>query len=242
MCELVEERKGFGVVGFQFRYEPPILALRKALSSGLVGRIERVDVSWMTSGRADPQRAMSFQHDASQGGGVANAFLSHVIDYLSWLIGVPLSDVRGRSGDHPRHSAGLSRKVVPGDRGRFIRFVGKCGNTYVSASVSNCVRVWRRPPHFCLWDSGRLELSIVPPFGSTNASLRLNDGAVLHELPIEPHTSLAGDSRTLATAKLWSDFFSALNGGDNPFLPRFRDGLTMWKALGTAKNNVIQVV
>ena len=31
MCELVEERKGFGVVGFRFGYEPPILALRKAL-------------------------------------------------------------------------------------------------------------------------------------------------------------------------------------------------------------------
>ena len=126
----------------------------------------------MTSGRADPQRAMSFQHDASQGGGVANAFLSHVIDYLSWLIGVPLSDVRGRSG--------IIHGIRPDSAGRLCQVTaedlfdlwGKCGNTYVSASVSNCVRYGDGHRIFVFGTRGRLELSIVPPFGPTNASLR----------------------------------------------------------------------
>jgi len=242
MCALVEKLQGFGVVGFQFRYDPAILALREALLSGAVGRIERVDVSWMTSGRADPHRAMSFQHDGAQGGGVANAFLSHVIDYLTWLTGAPLNDVRGRSGivhGFRPDAAGRSCQVTAED---MFDLLGKCGHAHVSASVSNCVR--HGDGHFIsvLGTSGSLKLSIVPPFGPNDTSLRLNDGESIHELPISYRTAPARDSRTLAAAALWTDIVAAMNGEATPCLPRFRDGLIMWEALKAAKHNAMLVV
>lgn len=74
-----------GAVGLEFRMEPGITALHDLVQSGQLGDLLRIDVTWLTSGRADPERPWGWQHDHSQGGGVIAAYASHPLDYIMWI-------------------------------------------------------------------------------------------------------------------------------------------------------------
>ncbi|TAN40465.1 MAG: Gfo/Idh/MocA family oxidoreductase, partial [Nitrospirae bacterium] len=72
-------------IDFQFRMEPGIRGLKRQISLGKIGRVIRIDVTWLTAGRSDPALPFSWQNDAARGGGVLNNFGSHVIDYVEWI-------------------------------------------------------------------------------------------------------------------------------------------------------------
>ena len=76
-------------IGFQFRYEPAILALQNIISSGDLGRIERIDVRWLVGGEHARNRPWRWQDSRRHGGGVLLNFATHVIDYISMLCGPP---------------------------------------------------------------------------------------------------------------------------------------------------------
>lgn len=236
MCDRLALRYGIGAVGFQFRYEPAFRVLRDALQRRLIGSIERIEVSWMTGGRADPQRPTSFQHDVAQGGGVANAFLTHVIDYLAWMTQAPLVDLRGRAAivhaERP-DAKGKSRRVTAED---MFDLLGRCGPAQVVAAVSNCVRHGHGHRVVAFGSGGRIELVIQPPFRPQDVMLQVIDKNSSRTLPITS-AEVASDTRLPAATALWRDFFAVLGGGSAPDLPRFAEGLAMWRALAAAKRS-----
>jgi predicted dehydrogenase len=236
MCGRLALRCGFGAVGFQFRYEPVFRVLRDALQGGVIGAIERIEVSWMTGGRADPRRATSFQHDMAQGGGVANAFLTHVIDYLAWITRAPLVDLRGRAAiihAERTDAEGRSCRVTAED---MFDLLGRCGPVQVVASVSNCVRHGHGHRVVAFGGGGRIELGIRPPFRPQDVTLQVIDSTNSRMLPI-PSADVPADTRLPAATALWRDCFAVLGGAPAPNLPRFADGLAMWRALAAAKRS-----
>lgn len=79
----VENQKAF--VGFQFRFDPGIIALKELLELKILGDIDQITVNWHTSGTSAKHDNLNWRHDVKLGGGVHRDFLCHVLDYLKWV-------------------------------------------------------------------------------------------------------------------------------------------------------------
>jgi len=77
-----QDKKAF--VGFQFRYDPGIIALKKLLDLKILGNISQIKVNWHTSGISAKYDKSNWRNNSRQGGGVHRDFLCHVLDYLKW--------------------------------------------------------------------------------------------------------------------------------------------------------------
>ena len=71
--------------------------MRKMIYRGELGPLRCVDVGWVTSVRADPDRLWNRHHSAAVGGGVINAFFSHTFDFTRWIAKSQLVVVSGLS-------------------------------------------------------------------------------------------------------------------------------------------------
>lgn len=218
-------------VGYQFRFEPAFQALRRCLRNGAVGSLERIDVRWMTGGRADPARPWGFQHDGAAGGGVGNAFLSHVIDYLLWMTSGRL-DVDGGSRlvivDARTDASGGLRRVTAEDSAEFHARLD--GAVPVDVAVSNCVPGGEGHHVEVHGVKGRLSFRHRPPFRSGDAALLLHAGGTVQPQAIEA-TAGEGDSRINAVRKLFAAFRDRVEGADAPDLPTFAAGLVVQRVL-----------
>lgn len=79
----VEGQKAF--VGFQFRFDPGIAALKELLDLKILGNANQIKVNWHTSGTSAKQDNLNWRHNAKLGGGLHRDFLCHVLDYLKWV-------------------------------------------------------------------------------------------------------------------------------------------------------------
>ena len=218
-------------VCYQFRFEPAFQKLRALLQSGAIGSMLRIDVRWMTGGRSDPTRPWGFQHDVEAGGGVGNAFLSHVVDYLLWSTQARLSVDGGTRtvmiGSRP-DDAGIPRKVTAEDSADFL---GRLDDAVpVNVAISNCVPGGEGHRVDMYGKRGRLSLSFFPPFRSTDVELVLH-----HEDKLEPQLcesgSGVGDSRFPAVRSLFEAVQARIDGATSSDVPTFDDGLTVQRVL-----------
>ena len=84
-------------VNFQFRYEPGIQVLARALNDGVIGNLRRLDFTWLTAGRTGRDVRWSWQNEATSGGGVIAGFFSHVADLAAWISRREVVSVYGRA-------------------------------------------------------------------------------------------------------------------------------------------------
>jgi predicted dehydrogenase len=225
-----------GAVNYQFRYEPGVRALRDMLAGGRIGTLRRIDVTWVTSGRADPARAWGFQHDRAAGGGVIEGFLCHCLDYALWLSGERPRRVWGRADiliGARTDSAGVAREVTAEDSADAV--IELSGGVVVTARVSNC-QPGRDLHRIALaGDAGWAELDQHVPAGPRRLSV--GTAAGITEAMLEPPTPGA-DSRLTAFVGLATDFLDVIGGGDPPDLPRFADGARVRRVLGALRDAV----
>jgi len=83
------------IVDFEF---PEIGVWRHAkalLSSGAIGSVSHVTVSWHVETYANRMGIRSWKTDSGMGGGTLNSFVSHCFNYLEWLIG-PIGEIGAR--------------------------------------------------------------------------------------------------------------------------------------------------
>jgi predicted dehydrogenase len=218
-------------VGYQFRFEPAFQALRQCFQAGAVGDLLRVDVRWMTGGRADPTRPWGFQHDEVAGGGVGNAFLSHVVDYLLWMTASRL-DVDGGARlvivGARADASGAPRRVTAEDSADLLAHLD--GSVPVTVAVSNCLPGGAGHRVEVYGTKGRLSLWHLPPFGRGDVELLLHTGGTVQKQAIEG-TADEGDSRIAAVRKLFAAFRGRIDGADAPDLPTFEAGLAVQRVL-----------
>lgn len=72
-------------VGFQFRFDPGIVALKELLQITQLGTTLSTKVDWHTTGTSAINDQFNWRNDINIGGGVHRDFLCHVLDYLKWI-------------------------------------------------------------------------------------------------------------------------------------------------------------
>ena len=220
-----------GAVGYQFRFEPAFRKLRQLAQSRAVGDVLRFDVRWMYGGRADPARIWGFQHDGAAGGGVGNAFLSHVLDYVLWITDGRLhtdGGVRATIVAKRFDRTGRQRPVTAEDSADFL---GRLDNgVTVNIAVSNCVSGGEGHCVDLYGTEGRIALRHRFPFRNEDVELVLHRRDGVQPQQIET-TATDADPRYPAVRNLLSLFLQTISGGPCDDLPTFDDGVAVHRVL-----------
>jgi predicted dehydrogenase len=224
MAAAAERARRVGAVALQFRFEPGMSALRQQIREARVGRVRRVDFSWMTSGRADASRPWGWQHDAAAGGGVIYAFLPHVIDLVRWLSGSEVTTVAARSAILVgwRPDGDSMRAVTAEDMVDAICELE--GGAVASLRVTNCQPCGDGMRIEVHGDDGVLLFAHRPPFAGDVELSCHRRGSPVERLESRPREAAAGDSRSSPLRELAGQFIDAARGGRAESLPTFTDG------------------
>jgi len=226
-------------VNYQFRFDPMIQILKHILVQSTIGNLRRIDVHWSTAGRADPSRQWGFQHDESAGGGVINAFLSHIVDYVLWLTRLKSHSIWGRSDILIKHRPNLDGKMVPVTAEDSVDMILELEQgVLVSAHVTNCQPGRGNHRIVISGDSGQVLAEHTAPFSPNDLTVMVSkaDG---HTYPAHPVTlpNLI-DSRQASFSSLVECFLNAANGNLSPDLPLFADALSVRRVLHGLKDSV----
>lgn len=235
LAEQATDASVVAAVSFQFRYESGMQSLRRHAKSGVLGRLRRLELSWVTPGRADPSRLWSWQHDGAAGGGVINGFLSHAADLLYWHSGQEVAAVAAHTGvlvpERP-DAAGARKPVTAEDEvDAFCEF-----NDGVVASlrITNCQTGGDGMRIELYGEHGVLRYHHRPPFISgAKLSFCGIDGCV--DLPQDEVSDDDGDSRLRPMRHLAGLFVEAVGGGVAAELPTFNDALRSSRLLAAVR-------
>ena len=100
-------------VGFQFRFDPGIVALKELLQIKQLGTILSTQIDWHTTGTSAINDQFNWRNDINNGGGVHRDFLCHVVDYLKWITdGLFCSSLESLSVDTNFNSNLLDIKLI----------------------------------------------------------------------------------------------------------------------------------
>ena len=83
--KLSHDVKKNSYVGFQFRFDPGIVALKELLQIKQLGTILSTHIDWHTTGTSAINDQFNWRNHINIGGGVHRDFLCHVVDYLKWI-------------------------------------------------------------------------------------------------------------------------------------------------------------
>ncbi|MCF8150170.1 MAG: Gfo/Idh/MocA family oxidoreductase [Sulfuritalea sp.] len=238
MMKLAESTTVTAAVGLQYRFEPGMEVLRQQVRSGRLGRIRRLDIDWITAGRADPARSWGWQHDAASGGGVINSFLPHVADLIYWLSGYEVTGVVARTDvlvPLRPDSFGICSEVTAED---VVDALCELGDGAVaSMRITNCQRGGAGMRIEVHGEQGLLRFAHRPPFtGQVELHFCHEDGnpeAIEVDKPADPGT----DSRVAPLHQLAKLFVAAVQGAISPDLPSFRDGVRSQRLLAAVRHS-----
>lgn len=188
------------VVDFQFRHNPGLRRMRELIASGSIGRLERVEVLWLSGGRADPAARYSWQHDRAAGGGILNSYASHSFDYVEWLAAEPISELQARTDILIPQRPDEHGRAVPVTAEDSFDCLARLGSgALVSMSISNCHR--HGPGH-------RVEV-----FGSAGAITFFQpqgDRSFRFEFTVTPTPSQSRSTNLPALPTTWDNHFQGV--------------------------------
>jgi len=231
-------------VGFEYRMEPGIKALKQQVETGSIGQVIRIDLTWLTGGQSNFSAPWTWHDDAKVGGGVINAFGSHVIDYVEWIAESPIVSVVAQSrifAGNRRDKNGQERSVTAEQDCDVICRLGNGGcvkmsfSNYYPFSLGHRIEVYG--------EKGRLVFFHGAPFTPNSATVFIEtDNRGLSSLSLEkPWTTTGADSRLLAFRELAFCFIGAilkLNPGCD--LPDFSCGLRVRKVIQAIQESIQQ--
>jgi predicted dehydrogenase len=97
MTAMVETAGVANAIAFEYRYVPALQALKELIVNGHMPKLRQIEVSrFGTDMRAENARPpSSWWYDKTKGGGLANAFMPHIVDLALWLGGRPVQTSSG---------------------------------------------------------------------------------------------------------------------------------------------------
>ena len=222
---------GNATIGYQFRYDPLIKWLSRKVSEGSLGKIQKVDIQWETSGAAKTP-TVSWRNDPGKGGGVLRDFASHIFDYMSVVD--PLNfNFKNKNANVLNHE--IRSNVLEVDI-QEIDFNGLFGSVQFNCRVSRKIAKPLGHKITIQGEKGVAQVIHRTPFGLTDMSARFWEGFSVegrdctHELNLR---EIAGDLekynldlRQLAVRNLFVDYALLLRGGIAPNLPSFVQGIS----------------
>jgi predicted dehydrogenase len=234
MCEAAEDSDLVNVIDFEFRMEPGIAKLKHLVDEGMIGPTNRIDVTWFTGGRSDPSLLWSWQHNVDAGGGVLEAFGSHVIDYVEWICQTSVVSVTARSHiliDHRKGIDGVEREVTAEDSCDII--CDLANGAVASLKFSNSYPYPSGHRIEMYGEHGRLVYEHEAPFLSGSAKLWMETHSrKMEQVKLAKYQLEKGlDSRALTFRELAKRFSGAAIGLDVRGLPNFTCGLRVRRVL-----------
>lgn len=141
MWEKSREKNLLALIDHELRF---LNGRRKAfemIRNGEVGKIRHVKYNFRAPHRGDVNLPWTWWSDASQGGGVLGAIVSHVFDSLRWFTGAEISQIFCQMQTHVKQrkdsASGESREVTSDDEANLIlRFAAGDFVEDATASVS----------------------------------------------------------------------------------------------------------
>ncbi len=122
MAAAIERAGVASTVAFEYRYGSAQQALKELVVNGHLAPLRQIEVARfgdeMTLAKARPRS--SWWYDAAQGGGLANAFMPHIVDMALWL-----------GGRAPARASGFIRTANPERK-------APDGGTYPSTVADGC--------------------------------------------------------------------------------------------------------
>ena len=237
---LVENLELGNCVNFQYRFEPGIQFLKSQINNEIIGNVNFIKFTWLTSGKANPESPWTWRNDIKQGGGVINAFLVHAIDLIQWLTDSNIISVKNAESEiivpNRRDLNSNQRDVTAEDLIQVEFELSK--NIFASCKVSNCIEESLGMRIIINGDNGELIYKHIPPFRSCDQSVFLKNKKIQKILfnaqdIIPPQIS---DTRVYSLTELYKIFMLSLNGQKNNQLPTFKTGYMIQKILDIIKN------
>lgn len=200
-------------VDFQFRVHPGIRRMKELLANATIGPLERLDVLWLSGGRADPVQPFSWQHDRAAGGGILNSYASHTFDYVEWLAGEPIVELFARTDILIPARPDSAGQLVPVTAEDSCDCVARLASgALVNIKISNC---HRHGPGHRIEAIGRLGALCFhqPQFAQSRAfTLTLANGGV--PAPVATHGPAEWDNHAQGVARVVAAFLLKVRGAD----------------------------
>jgi len=228
-------------VDYQFRMEPAIVALKRQVETGVIGKIIRIDVTWLTGGRSDPATPWAWQHDSQRGGGVLDGFGSHVIDYIEWITQQEIVKVFAQSRiliENRKDTNGLMHRVTAEDDCDIL--CNLADGMLASLTFSNCYPFGVGHRIEIFGKRGKLMYSSTQPFMPKDTKLTVEtDLHGLRTIELERLHPIANvDSRVLAVREVARRFVEAINGYSTSDFPNFFHGLHVRQILNSVRESM----
>ncbi len=241
MLRIAEAATVTAAVCFQYRFEPGMCALRQQIRSGRLGRLRRIELDWITAGRADHARPWSWQHDAHSGGGVINAFLSHAADLVRWLSGCDPLSVAARTAvlvPFRLNDTGAVQEVTAEDAVDALFELG--GGAVASICITNCQWGGDGMHIEVHGERGLLRFVHRPPFSGDVELQYCGSGSDIEVIDVTSPVVGEGDSREASLRQLAELFVAAIGGANPPDLPSFRDGELSQRFLAAVRRSAAE--
>jgi predicted dehydrogenase len=234
-AEMTAAARAAGVAGalaFEFRFAPPVQTMRRLVREGQLPRLREVEiVRWGSELVATSRRPpSSWWYDGAQGGGIANAFMPHLVDLACFLTGrTPLASAGFVRTANPQRTApdGTAYANTASD-GAFA--LVDLGEGLIGKVTADGTRARNRCVYALAGETHRLVAS-----GPDMLDLRLvlGDAENAGEIPSDParHPEAAGERPNIRLFLSLLDEFARFVGGHAHDCPTFADGLAVQRVL-----------
>lgn len=202
-------------VNFQFRYEPGIQTLAKAIHEGMIGNLRRLDFTWLTAGRADKNLSWSWQNDAALGGGVIGGFFSHVADLAVWISRRKVVSICGHASTWIDTRRDITGQPLPATAEDSVdAFMAMEDQVACTVRISNVQPAGQGMVVEAAGDDGRLVYTHRPPYlrEDTSVMLYTPDGASRLALSFPEVATPGQDTRFCSTRCSAQDFVRVIQG------------------------------
>jgi predicted dehydrogenase len=198
-------------MGFIFGEMDSFRALCEVVSSGRIGRIQNVEVSWFTRSLVHRTGGWSWKTDALQTGGVLTVLGSHVLFLAEMLLGPAESLVARCAASNSRKSMATADAQAAEDIVHIL-MEHRCGAVF-SSTIGNAAGLHVGHRWMVVGDRGVAVLENMKHDAVSGFELTVRDetGQVFLGLK-EPEASI--DGRIMAFAKIASRFVEALRRGE----------------------------
>jgi predicted dehydrogenase len=229
-------------VNYQFMYEPGIEALAEGLKKGVIGAVNRIDFCWKTSSALTSGKTNSWRNDASRGGGVIGAFLSHIVYLTEWLSESDVKSIRALT-KYNNICEGIDEKLLIKQKAEdeVIGSMELTNAMVVGFDVTRCHRDTLGLRISAKGVNGELVYEHRPPFGMYQQKVEFIGRNGSRHIVFDG-TNYGGnkiiDTRVIAQTKFSKKLVDTIYGADIGELPDFNIGNKVNRVLEVARKSM----
>tara|TARA_B100000989_G_scaffold298177_1_gene286435 strand:- start:62 stop:1087 length:1026 start_codon:yes stop_codon:yes gene_type:complete len=215
------------IVNYHFRFNDLIMNLKKAIINSELGEIKEIKVNWILS--SNVKKNNTWKSIEEKGGELKNEVLSHVIDYILFLIEEPITKIKNIKSRKYVDKLGIINEL------NRIHLLARCINC--SINVYRCARFVGSHKILVKGSKKSVLVSFKSPFDRKSKSMTFFNERKLESKIIGSSSkdALAGDDRKNSFSNMLHQITNSIN---NDFLPTFDSAIKVWNILEMINKNL----